>query len=99
MANDIRVLRTALGEVLVTKVEEETDESLTLIDPAALVPNQKGVALVPLVMWQRPYSGARFTVKAHFIVGEFDKEQADGLIKDYIGASAGIAIAQPGATR
>lgn len=94
MSEDIRVLRTALGEVLVTKIKDEAEDgSMTLVDPAAIVPNQQGVALVPLVMWCRPYSGAKLRVKPHFIVGEFDKEQAADFIKNYIGASAGIAIA------
>ena len=87
-ATDTITIRTTAGEELLARLVEETDKTITIEKPMAVMVTQQGLGLGPFTFTVAPDAKLKLNKSAIVFVHKTDSEMA----KQYIQNTTGIAV-------
>ena len=87
-ATDTITIRTTAGEELLARLVEETDKTITIEKPMAVMVTQQGLGLGPFTFTVSPDAKLKLNKSAIVFVHKTDSEMA----KQYIQNTTGIAV-------
>ena len=87
-ATDTITVRTTAGEELLARFVEETDKTITIEKPMAVMVTQQGLGLGPFTFTVAPDAKLKLNKSAIVFVHKTDSEMA----KQYIQNTTGIAV-------
>ncbi len=87
-ANDTITIKTAGGDELVARFIEETDKTVTIQKPLALMATPQGIGLGPFTFTVNPDAKIKLNKTALLFVHKTDSEMA----KQYVSSTSGIQL-------
>ena len=88
-ATDTITLKTTAGEEIVARFVEETDKTITILKPMAIIATQQGVGLGPFTFTINPDAKVSINKANLLLIHKTDGEMA----KQYVSSTSNIQMA------